>query len=177
MCMWFYLLYRLGTFRSLRHIDPQRVKRLVFVCKGNICRSPYAEARARTLQINAISSGMDTATGLAVDPSALQNAFRRDIDLSAHQTRPLSNISLGADDLVICMEPSQARALRHVTRSTGSQITLLGLWAKPPQPNLTDPHGRSDAYFQNCFALIDDAVGSLVDHLHEIRRNVRDTKD
>ena len=55
-------IYQLGGFREYRNIDWDAIERLVFVSKGNICRSAYAEAVARSLDIKAVSCGVQKAT-------------------------------------------------------------------------------------------------------------------
>jgi hypothetical protein len=41
-------------------------------------------------------------------------------------------------------------------------VTLLGLWCGSPRPVLADPYGLPDAYFDTCFACIDEGVETLV---------------
>src|SRR5215469_15602974 len=53
----------LGAYRRLGALDWGTVTRLVFVCKGNICRSPYAAARAQQLAVEATSFGLDAIEG------------------------------------------------------------------------------------------------------------------
>ena len=65
-----------------------------------------------------------------------------------------------AADLLVAMEPHQARALRRA--HPRAQVTLLGLWCRSPRPVLADPYGLSEAYFDSCFGNIDEAVAALV---------------
>ena len=54
------ILFHLGYFNSLKKIDWTSVERLIFVCKGNICRSAYAEALARSAGVESLSFGLDS---------------------------------------------------------------------------------------------------------------------
>ena len=144
--------------------DIARVRRLVFVCKGNICRSPYAEARARLLGVDAMSCGILAAPGAEADPAAQRNALLREVDLTAHRSRRLDQIALGPADLLIAMDRSHQRAVAGAASRTGAQWTDAASWLRMHGglDSIADPYGRGDLEFQRVFDLIDDAVHSLV---------------
>jgi protein-tyrosine phosphatase len=150
-----------GTYRSLTEIDWRAVDRLVFVCKGNICRSPYGAARARLLGVDAVSFGLEAIDGALADPDASRNARQRVLDLSAHRSLRLDEAHLLSGDLLLVFEPRQLRAVRERCGARPA-LTLAGLWARPSRPYVSDPYGRSDLYFQECFAVIDASVAALV---------------
>lgn len=152
----------LGAYRELTNIDWTRVARLVFVCTGNICRSPYAAARSRALGVPAISLGLGASDGAPSDPSAARNAAVRGLELSHHRSARLESSRIEADDLVIVFEPLQLQAVRYRCPQPELAVTLLGIWSQPMRPHVYDPYGRSDRYFQECFALIDRNIGELV---------------
>jgi protein-tyrosine phosphatase len=154
-------LYALGAYRSVRDIGWAAVERLAFVCKGNICRSPYACARARSLGVHAVSFGLDAADGSPADPAARQNALLRGMDLSGHRSTRLESARLTERDLVIVFEPKQ---ITEVRRRVGDSTpaNLLGLCSRPVRPHIQDPYGMSDRYFQQCFSVIDANIAALV---------------
>lgn len=159
-----------GRYAGLRSIDWARVERLIFVCKGNICRSPYAAHLACSLGANAISCGIEATGGHPAYPAALRNAEPRGIDLAMHVSRPISQIEFGTRDLLLMFEPGHVDTLLQSPLSgSGAQFTLLGLWSRPCRPLIADPYGRSDAYFQNCFARIESSVQAVMDKLAEVR--------
>lgn len=155
----YYLLgYRLGAFRAYLDIDWSHVTRLVVGCHGNICRSPYAELRARQLGLNAISFGLCASPGARADATAIENAARRGSDLTGHRSRSVDAIGLRMGDLLVAMEPRQAERLGRLARAVGAQLTLQGLWASAPRPYVPDPYGHGDACFQYSYALIDSSL-------------------
>ena len=157
-------LYALGLYPNVRDINWAAVAGLAFVCQGNICRSPYASARARSLGVRAVSFGLEAADGAPADPMAVQNALYRGMDLSAHRSARAEASSFAKDDLIIVFEPGQlARICRRAGRRT--HVSLLGAWSHPVRPHLQDPYGRSDRYFQECFSVIDTGVAMLVEQL------------
>lgn len=160
------MLSRMGAHRRYLRIDWTRVRRLVFVCKGNICRSPYAEFRARSLGLPAASAGLATTAGSPVDPGALREARLRGIDLAAARTTPVEHLVLRDGDLVLFLEPAQASAFRaHASSRSGIQQSLLGLWSRPWTPLIPDPYGHGERQFAACFDLIDSAVSTLARQL------------
>ncbi len=161
-------LHLAGAYRVLLDVDWRSIERLVFVCKGNICRSPYAEARARALGIDAVSFGLDAAGGAGADASAARNALMRGLDLSEHRSKRIDGSSLKPTDLVLLFEPRQVEQFRERLGSSGVAVTLLGLWAKPERPYLCDPYGRGDVCFQDCFAVIDANVAALAARLPKL---------
>jgi len=146
-----------GIYRRVSPKELASVSRLVFVCKGNICRSPYAEVKARELGLDAISAGLDTSAGKPANAVAESVARSRGVDLSAHRTQLLSGIALAPSDLILVMEPEQLGAAR-VQITANVPISLLGLYARPSRPYLQDPFGRSAPYFGRCYDVIDDAL-------------------
>lgn len=155
-------LYALGAYRRVCDIEWAAVQRLAFVCKGNICRSPYACAKARSLGVMAVSFGLDAADGAPADPTASQNALLRGIDLSGHRSARLESTRLTDRDLVIVFEPRQVAAVRR--RIGGSTSAgLLGICSRPVRPHIQDPYGMSDRYFQQCLSVIDENIAALVE--------------
>lgn len=152
-------LDRLGAFAPLRRVRWDDVERLVFICRGNVCRSAYADARARLAGLRSASFGFAARDGDCANPVALARAAARGVDLSAHRATSASAAHLNPGDLLIPMERAQLRSLALVAPSYPA--TLLGLWARPPRPHLEDPYGLSPAYFDTCFEIVDSAVEEI----------------
>ena len=152
-----------GRFRRFEQVEWGRVRRLVFVCAGNICRSPYAEGRARALGFPTASIGLSGISGQPADPQALATAGLLGLDLERHVSRNIADFAAEPGDLLVALEPRQAEALSsRYAGDAAVQVTLLGLWSKPRRAHLHDPHTLSPAYFRTCFALIDGAVATLL---------------
>ena len=101
-------------------------RHLLFVCSGNLCRSPVAEALFRTRlasagrEIAVASAGLIALPGESADETICLAAARRGLDLSGHRSRPLDPALLRWADLVLVMEDEQRRLLRSlVPEATG----------------------------------------------------------
>jgi len=167
---WYRMLYLFGRYRGYRQVDWDSVERLVFVCKGNICRSPYAEAVAQSLGVVSISCGIDTINGAPANADAICAATEKGISMMEHKTKPIQSLMLKKGDLLIAMEPWQAEYLKQKLVK-GSQGTLLGLWGAPVIPYIHDPFGNATAYFNNCFNYIEKAVYEITRQIKKSKRN------
>ncbi|WP_202423660.1 arsenate reductase/protein-tyrosine-phosphatase family protein [Duganella margarita] len=153
---------RTGRLAAFHLQHPHQVRRVVFVCLGNICRSAYAERVAEGLGMHAASIGLAACTGVPPPESALQAAERSGEELSAHRATDFRDFEVQAGDLFVAMEVRHAHELqRRLIAHRDIQIALLGLWCYPPTPHLHDPYTLSDAYFDQCFARLRQAVQGL----------------
>ena len=162
----------LGRYAVLSRIDWSRVDRLVFVCKGNVCRSPYAEMKARTFNIASRSFGLETAGGTPANVAAQRVALTRGLDLSSHRSTLFDASQIHSNDLVIGFEPLHVEKL--LSAKMPGQTTLLGLWSSRfSRPYIADPYGKSDEYFNNCFRLIDCALEEIADRFDSSKSHVK----
>lgn len=162
--------YWMGRYRKFQEIDWQKVSRLVFVCSGNICRSPFAEAVGTKLGMNATSFGLTADEGKPADPIASRIASQSGVSLSSHRTRTRDSLLMNEGDLVLAMEPRQAWELVQMPQRRNAQVTLLGLWHERMRPSIGDPYGLSEAYFRNCLLFMKMATENVVRLVKEAAR-------
>ncbi len=137
---------------------------VLFVCSGNICRSPTAEEVLRTqaaaagIAVRVDSAGLlDAHEGEAPDPRAQRAAQRRGYDLSALRARPVSEADLDAYDHVWVMDRGHLNLLR---RRFGDRANVrLFLEATAPDGvrarEVPDPYVGDDAGFEMVLDLIE----------------------
>lgn len=139
---------------------PDRVDRVVFVCKGNICRSALAEWVFReNSSIPTASFGVDTTTGCLADPRITRIAASFDIDLNQHKTTAQSNFIPAENDLYVCVDPSHAKVIKETM--PGKPIFYLGALLDTPCTYLHDPHTASDNFALRSVVTIITAVERL----------------
>ena len=163
---------RIGVYAKYREVRLQTVQRLVFVCRGNICRSPYAEAYARSLGIESASCGLSALNDRVADAKAVAAASRRGTPIGSHQTRRFDSERMVNTDLLVAMEPVHIRELMRDHAAHNERLTLLGIWTQPAQPYVFDPFGMSDEAFDRCFAIIEMSVDGLAAALKDAGANV-----
>lgn len=146
----FLLRYRCGRYRDLETVEWERVERLIFVCAGNICRSPLAWICATKLGIESESFGLTGGDGFSADPRAIQFANEHGLDLTAHVTRNIQNYEPRSGDFIIGMEPAHAESLKKYCTNKGVQLTLAGFWLDHPKPYIHDPYSANIIFFNKC---------------------------
>ena len=155
--------YLLGGYREQSNINWCKVSRLIFICKGNICRSPFAEAVARKMCVDTISFGVDTRGGDSANPRATSIAREFDIDLTRHKTTRIEEYIYQKGDLIVAMEPEHIKVFNiKLSSANTTQKTLLGLWESTPHPYIHDPYSADDDYFRECFYKIQGATEDIV---------------
>jgi protein-tyrosine phosphatase len=152
---------RLGLFREYHAIEWERVERLVYVCAGNICRSPLAERVALDAGYVACSFGLDCTPDRPADPRVIRLAANRGYDLSQHRTTRYDAVELGSSDLVVGMERWHLMAVRERFASN-AQTTLIGLWHTDQRPFVPDPYSSGEEYFDRCTQFLLEATLALI---------------
>ena len=137
------------------------IQRLVFVCKGNICRSAMAEVVARSVSFPACSYGLDTHFDKPANPGMVRAARQIGYDLESHQTTPFDDYAHATGDLLLVFEPRHLELLR-AGPGEHWDIALLGAWASPRLAYIHDPYGGSECYFRRVALRIEGAVKQLV---------------
>jgi protein-tyrosine-phosphatase len=150
------------------------VLRVVFVCTGNLCRSPMAEGILRHYWQSAgynrgiVSSmgvrGLESAPASAM---AIKVCLDRGIDISAHRSRPLNIEELAAADIIFTMEPAQKEYVQLFSPSSRENTFLLGAWPgkESAKSRINDPMGGSEATYIKIFQTIEKHIYRLLPDL------------
>lgn len=146
--------FAVGKYAATLEIDFERIERLVFVCRGNVCRSPFAAALAEQAGYDVESCGLDVRQSRNPPDNAIAAARLRGVDLSEHFSKPISQLDIGDGDCLIGMEPMHLEGMLAVQRATSCQATLLGIWRTPPIVTVRDPYGGEIEKFVDCYEVI-----------------------
>jgi protein-tyrosine phosphatase len=141
--------------------DPSEIRRLVFVCHGNICRSAFADALARKAGLNAISFGLSTSSGKGAYPGTLRIAAEMGHDLGEHRTTTVDQYAPAGGDLLLAMETRHLRRIADDPRLSALPRSLLGLYARPRIPHLHDPYSLHEDYMRTVMARIAGSIPVL----------------
>lgn len=142
-------------------VDFNQVKRLIFVCSGNICRSPFAEFYAKSKGLESLSYGLDVTQGRMADKDAVNTAKIRNIDLSTHTSANISDYIYQEGDVLFGFEPKHVTRLKKLSIHDGATILLLGQFHSPKVPYIQDPFMLHPLYFEHCFAIIERSIDTI----------------
>jgi protein-tyrosine phosphatase len=139
------------------------IRRVLVICHGNICRSPFAERRLARYapELEVQSAGLDTEPGSRAEPAAIRTARRFGVDLADHAARCVAPELLGWADLIVGMQGRHSSQLSQSWGIAPGKIRLLGDFLPDPPHAIDDPWGEGDAAFAVAFDRIEDAVQRL----------------
>lgn len=155
--------------RTLAGSPPPR--RVIFLCLGNICRSPYAAAVFRrelpdpwAERIEVESAGFYPVPDRPSPSQAIRAARRRGVDLTGHRSQVVSDLKAHPGLLVVGMTADQARRAREGWGLPPDQTLVLGDLDPEPVERRTipDPWGRPEEAFDAAYERIDRCVREMV---------------
>mgnify|MGYP001045078727 CR=1 FL=1 len=137
----------------------RKAPRLLFVCYGNICRSPMAEALARRRLgpgAEVASAGIGAVGGPAEEEAVLVMKLVYGLDISAHVARPVGAFDLRSFDHVVALDVSIYNHLRDIW---GVPESLLYGW------DIEDPMGADYAAFKEAALKIERRLDQFLDSI------------
>ena len=164
-----YITYRVIYYildnYNYKYLANKKIDRVVFVCKGNICRSPLAEYVFKSeSKIETTSFGLDTTSYKPAHSTIVSIASKLGYNLQDHQTTAQREFIQKPNDLFVCMEPKQADAIKKIYKT--ENIFLLGSFCQPQRHYLHDPYSTNEDYSKLCCELIIESTKKLAAKLN-----------
>lgn len=152
--------------------------KILFVCLGNICRSPAAEGVFQKLveergignRFEIDSAGTYSGHhGQLPDPRMRRHASRRGYNLT-HRARPITSDDFDHFDIIVAMDESNRRTLMQLAASPQQQakIIMMGDYIVKLRAHydyVPDPYYEGSEGFELALDLLEDACGNLLDDI------------
>lgn len=163
---------RSAAIERLTNAAPWRGN-VLFVCHGNVCRSPFAEVlfsqRMRAAGITtprwAVISAGFVGPGRPSPAEAIAAAARVGLDLTANRSKLLTAESVHESSLIVVMAAEQAKRIRSTFAVDAAKLLVLG--DLDPLPietrSIRDPWKGSFEVFDESYARIDRCISVLID--------------
>lgn len=144
---------------------------VVFVCTGNICRSPMAEYLLKdrlgeNSRWEICSAGVAAGYGMSASRSGIEILRQRGIDMTCHQSRYLDDELVYAADMIVVMTEEHKQSIMMVHPEVEDRVFLMKSFL-PVKDSLDveDPIGASIEVYDMISKEIDEAMSGLIDYL------------
>lgn len=142
-------------------IKNKSMKKIMFICSGNTCRSPLAEGLFKKYlkennitDIEVSSAGVGAFPGDGVSINSILVAGNRGVDISSHRARNINPEHLLTTDLFFCMSDSHKQVLsRHCDKN---KIVVL---------NVPDPYGRPIEAYEECAKQLESQFPQILEKI------------
>ncbi|MBS0169853.1 MAG: low molecular weight phosphotyrosine protein phosphatase [Nitrospira sp.] len=159
-----------------QQVFPTPPRTILVVCKGNICRSPLAEAYLKHevekngLPVAVSSAGLETSFGKPAHPLAQVVGTQKGLSLHKHATQPLHKDQVEGADLILVMEWRQRNRLVKLYPQAKGKVFLLRQFYDQTVREVADPYSGTIEDFEACFSMMKQACDVLVKQMVSVDR-------
>lgn len=143
------------------------IRNVLFVCIGNICRSPMAEGLFKQALPGreVCSAGIHAMVGSPADPIAVKLMREQGVDIGEHRAQALASWMIGEADLILTMDKVQKNFIERKYPQSKGRVWRLGEYGNFDIP---DPYCHGEAAFRHAYSLIAHGVEELTERLADM---------
>lgn len=151
------------------------MKKIIFVCTGNVCRSPMAEyyfnKKIKYLEKDneyiASSCGINAKSGEPATYNAVEAMKKYNVDISEHRARKIYDLNVLDFDLIITLTKQHKFLVENMYPEIKGNVYTLKEFVNPNSEylNIDDPWGLDDKVYEQCAKDIVEYVDKLIDKI------------
>lgn len=149
------------------------MKKIMFVCSGNICRSAMAHglmdklAKEYGKEIEVYSCGTSAYTGDNATYSAIEASKEYDVDISEHRATNILESDIKNMDLILCATENHKRYVLQMYPELKSNIYTIKEFANPESEDkdIKDPWGYDMEIYRHCCKEIYECVKKIIEKI------------
>jgi len=168
------VLHAVGLMKSKKKWPPKTARSLLFVCFGNIMRSPMCEALMKSSlasipihDVTVISAGLNAVAGRTAHPWAIAAAREMGISLDDHRARPLSSDMVELADAIFVMDYQNLAQLVSRYPYAREKTFMISSYAGEGRSSaeISDPYYLGQEQTRECYRILRGCIQNLLDNI------------
>jgi protein-tyrosine-phosphatase/predicted ATP-grasp superfamily ATP-dependent carboligase len=154
--------------------NKKSIKEILFICKGNICRSPFAEAYAKKKFPQSLcitSGGYFPQSGRKCPEEAMLTGNKFEVSLENHSSKLVTADMVSKVDKIFVFDTEDYAMTVSKFPQEKRKVNFLGVFGKKENIIIGDPFGKKLKGFEDCYSDIAESIDNFYEKMYENIRN------